>query len=573
MSKSPATAAEMKTESGPRRAHWLFASLRGLEMRALPADLIAGLTLAAIALPAQLATAHLAGMTAETGLFAFAAGAIAFAIFGANRFMSVGADSTIAPIFAGSLSLLAATGTPAYAAYAGLLALMVGTILIVAGIVRAGWIADMLSIPVTTGFLAGISIHIVVGQLPVILGIASPDGNLVERLWAILRDIPQANGATTIIGLLVFVVTFGAGKLSARIPGALIGLVGAALATWQLGLAEHGVKTLGPLSTALPAIVVPAIAFDDLPQLLPLAFTIALICMMQMAVVVRAFPSDPDALEDIGGDFIGLGAGNVLAAFLGAFAVNASPPNTTAIAESGGRSQLTGLTAVVAIAVLVAAAGAAFGYVPEAALAGVLVFLSVRIFRVTEMMSIARRGDSEIFLVVASAALVALLPVDRGVLLAILLSLGHSTYQLARPKCTRLVRLPNTTIWWSPSRNQPSETVAGVLVFAPAAPLTFINASFVRAQFDKALAETQDTRLVVIEASGITQIDYTGALGLIGTITRLRKRGIDVALARLEADRAAAAAGRSGLLETLGPGHVFHSVEEAVRTLAPDGKA
>ena len=123
----------------------------------------------------------------------------------------------------------------------------------------------MLSIPVTTGFLAGISVHIVVGQLPVILGIASPDGNLIERLWAIVRDIPQANGATTIIGLLVFAVTFGAGKLSVRIPGALIGLVGAALATWQLGLAEHGVKTLGPLSTALPAIVVPAIAFDDRP--------------------------------------------------------------------------------------------------------------------------------------------------------------------------------------------------------------------------------------------------------------------------------------------------------------------
>ena len=559
----------LKPESRPPRAHWLFASLRGLEIRALPADLIAGLTLAAIALPAQLATAHLAGMAAETGLFAFAAGAIAFAIFGANRFMSVGADSTIAPIFAGSLSLLAATGTPAYTAYAGLLALMVGAILIVTGVLRAGWIADMLSVPVTTGFLAGISIHIVVGQLPVILGIASPDGNLIERLWAILRDVPKANSATTIIGLLVFVVTFGAGKLSARIPGALIGLAGAALATWQLGLAERGVKTLGPLSTALPAIAVPAFAYDDLARLLPLAFTIALICMMQMAVVVRAFPSDPDALEDVGGDFIGLGAGNVLAAFLGAFAVNASPPNTTAIAESGGRSQLVGLAAVAAIAVLVAAAGATFAYVPEAALAGVLVFISVRIFRATEMTSIARKGDGEIFLVAASAALVALLPVDRGVSLAILLSLAHSTYQLARPKCTRLVRLPNTTIWWSPSRNQPSETVAGVLVFAPAAPLTFINANFIRAQLDKALAETPDARLVVIEGSGITQIDYTGALSLIGTIDRLRKRGIDVALARLEADRAAAAAARSGLLDALGPGHMFHSVDEAVRALAP----
>jgi SulP family sulfate permease len=561
--------ATMKPESRPRRAQWLFASLRGLELHALPADLIAGLTLAAIALPSQLATAHLAGMPAETGLFAFAAGTIAFAIFGANRFMSVGADSTIAPIFAGSLALIAATGTPAYAGYAGLLALMVGAILIVAGALRAGWIADMLSVPVTTGFLAGISIHIIVGQLPVILGIAVADGNLFERLWAILRDLPQANIATTLIGVLVFAVTFGAGKLSARLPGALIGLVGAALATWQLGLAERGIKTLGPLSTALPVLSVPAITFDDLARLLPLAFTIALVCMMQMAVVVRAFPSDPDIQEDVGRDFIGLGAGNVLAAFMGSFAVDASPPNTAAVAESGGRSQLAGLTAVVVISVLVAVAGAAFVYVPEAALAGILVFIGVRIFRVEEMVSIARKGDNEIFLVVASTALVALLPVDRGVTLAILLSLAHSTYLLARPKCANLVRLPSTTIWWSPSRNHPGETVAGVLVFAPAAPLTFINASYIRAQLDKALAATEDARLVVIEASGITQIDYTAAQSLVGSIARLRNRGIDVAIARLEADRAADSAARSGLLDALGPDHIFHSVEEAVRALGP----
>jgi sulfate permease, SulP family len=565
--------ATMKPDSRPPRAHWLFASLRGLELHALPADLIAGLTLAAIALPSQLATAHLAGMAAETGLFAFAAGTIAFAIFGANRFMSVGADSTIAPIFAGSLALIAATGTPAYAGYASLLALMVGAILIVAGALRAGWIADMLSVPVTTGFLAGISIHIIVGQLPVILGIAPADGNLFERLWAIIRALPQANIATTLIGVLVFAVTFGAGKLSTRLPGALIGLVGAALATWQLGLAERGIKTLGPLSTALPVLSIPAITFDDLPRLLPLAFTIALICMMQMAVVVRAFPSDPDIQEDVGRDFIGLGAGSVLAAFMGSFAVNASPPNTAAVAESGGRSQLAGLTAVVVISVLVAVAGAAFVYVPEAALAGILVFIGVRIFRIEEMVSIARKGDNEIFLVVASTALVALLPVDRGVTLAILLSLAHSTYLLARPKCANLVRLPNTTIWWSPSRNHSGETVAGVLVFAPAAPLTFINASYIRGQLDKALAATKDARLVVLEASGITQIDYTAAQSLAGSIARVRKRGIDVAIARLEAERAAESAARSGLLDALGPDHIFHSVEEAVRALGPRQQA
>lgn len=559
----------MKPEPRPPRAHWLFASLRGLELQALPADLIAGLTLAAIALPSQLATAHLAGMAAETGLFAFAAGSIAFAIFGANRFMSVGADSTIAPIFAGALAMVATAGTPAYTAEAGLLAFMVGAILIVAGVLRAGWIADMLSVPVTTGFLAGISIHIIVGQLPAILGIASSEGNLGTQLLAIFRGLPQANIATTLIGVLVFVVTFGAGKLSPRLPGALIGLVGAALATWQLGLAAHGAKTLGPLSTALPVLAVPAITYDGLARLLPLAFTIALICMMQMAVVVRAFPSNPNAIEDVGHDFIGLGAGSVLAAFMGSFAVDASPPNTAAVVESGGRSQIVGLAAVIVIAILVAVAGSAFVYVPEAALAGILVFIGVRIFRVPEMVSIARKADSEIFLVVASAALVALLPVDRGVMLAILLSLAHSTYLLARPRCAQLVRLPSTTIWWSPSHVNSGETVPGVLVFAPAAPLTFINASYIRAEFDKAIAARADVRLVVLEASGITQIDYTAAQSLIGSIARLRTRGIDVAMARLEAERAAAAAARSGLLDALGPGRVFHSVDEAVRALGP----
>ena len=132
-----------------------------------------------------------------------------------------------------------------------------------------------------------------------------------------------------------------------------------------------------------------------------------------------------------------------------------------------------------------------------------------------------------------------------------------------------LARLPDTTIWWSPSRLHSGESVPGVLVFSPAAPLTFINASYIRAQFDRALAATPDARLAVIEASGITQIDYTASQSLIGTITRLRKRGIDVAMARLEADRAAASAARNGLLDVLGADHVFHSVDEAVRTLGP----
>src|SRR6516164_3857515 len=155
---------------------WLFASLRGYRIGWLPRDFIAGMMLAAIAIPGQLATARLAGMPPETGLYAFAAGSLAFAAFGANRFMSVAADSTIAPIFAGGLTSLALTGTPHYAELATLLALMVGALLVVVGLLRAGWLATLLSIPVTTGFLAGISIHIIVGELPTLLGISEEQG-------------------------------------------------------------------------------------------------------------------------------------------------------------------------------------------------------------------------------------------------------------------------------------------------------------------------------------------------------------------------------------------------------------
>jgi SulP family sulfate permease len=160
---------------------WFFSSLQGYRIASLPRDLVAGLMLAAIAIPGQLATARLAGMPPETGLYAFAAGSIAFAAFGANRFMSVAADSTIAPIFAGGLASLTAPGTERYVELAPLLALMVGATLLAVGLLRAGWLATLLSTPVTTGFLAGISIHIIAGELPTLLGLPAPGGHLLSR--------------------------------------------------------------------------------------------------------------------------------------------------------------------------------------------------------------------------------------------------------------------------------------------------------------------------------------------------------------------------------------------------------
>src|SRR5689334_16568111 len=209
--------------SDSAESRWpVFRSLRGFRAAALPGDLIAGLTLAAIAIPEQMATARLGGFAPQIGFFAFIAGSIGFAMFGANRFLSCGADSTITPIFAGGLLLMAAKGSADYDALAVALALMVGVILVSGSLFRMGWIANLLSVPVTVGFLAGISVHILVSQLPGVLGLPAPKGPMIDRIIELAQQLGATNPYTLAIGLGVLAIVAGSERISAKIPGALI---------------------------------------------------------------------------------------------------------------------------------------------------------------------------------------------------------------------------------------------------------------------------------------------------------------------------------------------------------------
>jgi SulP family sulfate permease len=527
--------------------------------------------LAAIAIPGQLATARLAGMPPETGLYAFAAGALAFAAFGANRFMSVAADSTIAPIFAGALSSIAAIGTPHYGDLASLLAVLVGIVLLLVGVLRAGWLATLISIPVTTGFLAGISVHIIITELPTLLGVAETKGHLLVRLAQALGDIGQANPYTFALGVGVLVVTMATAQISHRIPGALIGLVGAGLAVALFHLDARGVGVVGALAVPAPHFALPAVqGIAELSRLVPLALVVAMVCIMQTSAVASTFPSDDDKPDDVSRDFAGVGAGSILAGLVGAFAVDSSPPSTAIIRDSGGRSQIASLTAVALMIVLAALAAGLMAYVPRAALSGILVYIALKIFRVDEMIRIWRRGGLEILLVAASGGLVVLLPIESGMLLAIVLSFVHSLYIVARPYCVELARVPGTTVWWPPSTSERGEHEPGVLVVAPAAPLNFTNAENIIDRIEAVIATRRPpVKLLVIEASGIIDIDYTGSQLLQRAIADLAARGITVAIARLSHEQAQLEAGRSGLAESIGKDHVFMSVEEAVRKLRP----
>ena len=564
-------------------ARWGFATLRGWRPSWLPGDALAALTLAAIAIPEQLATARLLGMPPVTGLFTFAAGAVAFAVFGRNRFLSAGADSTIAPIMAASLASLAVAGTAPYAGLAAVLALMVGAVLMLSLPLRLGWIADLLSIPVATGFLAGISVHIAVGQLPTILGIASPGiasmgGSLPGQMLDIARHLGKAMPWPVGIAGAVLGLSLLAERIDRRIPGPLIGLVASGLLVWHFGLvgqvgAAHGVAVLGALPVAAPAMALFLPDWSQLARLLPLSLIVALVCMMQSAVVEQSYPSNNAVggqRVDMARDFAAIGLGSVLAALLGGFAVNASPPRTAVVANSGGRSQLAGLLAVLCVAALVLPGAGLFAYVPHAALGGVLLVVALRIFRLETMRQVFRRAPGEILLVVASACLVVTLPIETGVAMSIVLSLLHSIFIVARPPCAVLARVPGTTIWWNLAAGEAGEHEPGVLVFAAGAPVTFVNADFLLGRLVAAVGTVPGCRLVVIEANGVIDVDFTGSLMLQQAIRDLRARGIGFAVARLESPRARAAALRTGLLDAIGAGREFRSVEEAIRACRAD---
>ncbi|MEI9421705.1 SulP family inorganic anion transporter [Mesorhizobium sp. Cs1299R1N1] len=549
---------------------WLpFRALSGWQARDLNGDLIAGVTLAAIAIPEQMATARLGGFAPELGFFAFVAGSVAFALFGANRHLSAGADSTITPLFAGGLAMLAASGSPHYLALAAMLALMVGLILTLSGILRLGWVADLLSVPVTTGFLAGIAVHIIVSQMPGLLGLPSESGETLRRIGEIAGSLHLTNPWSLGLGLGVFAIVLGADHISPRIPGALIGMVLATLAVAVFGLKDRGVEVLGALPNGLPHAGLPLAGLDDVQALVPLALLIAIVVMVQTAATSRSF-APQGGTPDVNRDFVGVGAGSIASSLFGAFAVNASPPRTAIASQSGGRSQFSSLIAAAIILALGAFGGGLLADVPQAALAGVLMFVAQHILRWKVFASVYRQAPVEFALILITMAAIVVLPIETGVAVGIGLSLLHGIWSATRTLPIELEQVPGTSVWWPPAKPSTGEQLPGVLVAAFQAPLSFVNADrFKRGFCDLVDAGKGDVKLVVLEASNIVEIDYTAAQALIETITHCRNAGAIFAIARMESVRGQAALARFGIIDLVGPQRIFHSVDAAIRALHP----
>ena len=510
-------------------------TLRGYRRDWLGPDLVAAVTLLAIAVPEQLATSQLAGMPPITGLYAFIAGSLVFALLGVSPQVSVGADSTIAPLFVAGLGVFATVGSSHYAALVGIVAVMAGAAVALVWLLRLGWIAELLSAPIIAGFLAGIGIVIIVHQLPHLLGVAGGGSTTLARMKHVIDELHATCAWTVVIGFGVFALVVGAERINRRLPAALAALVAATVLVEIFGLQHHGVAILGHVAHGPPHIGLRDLSWHTIEQVAPVAGIVALVIVTQSAATARAFepPGTSNVQEEIGRDLLAIGAGNALAGLAGAFPVNASPPRTAAVAEVGGRTQLAGLLAAVVTAALIPAAGLLF-YVPVAALAGILLFVATRIIHVGELRAIARFDRVELALALVTLTTVALWGVVQGIGVAVALAILDRTRISARPHLHVLGRITGTTSWTPLSATKQASPVPGVLVVLFPTALWYGNANNFREQLRNALPRTTGgpPRAVVLDALGLTDIDYTGVVTLQQVLDELEAEGIQFAIAR-----------------------------------------
>ncbi|HKM50278.1 MAG TPA: SulP family inorganic anion transporter, partial [Candidatus Bathyarchaeia archaeon] len=405
----------------------------------VPLDIIAGLTLAALAIPEVMGYARIAGTPVITGLYTLVVPLALFACLGSSRHLVVGADSATAAVLASGLIGIAAIGSPEYLAYASLLALMAAALLIVARLAKLGFLADFLSRTVLVGFLTGVGFQVAVAEIPGILGLPGRVGNLDNPIQGFVRDvlqISQTNLYTLAISIGVISIILGAGRISKKMPGPLIAVIGAIVVSSVFNLSSHGVSVLGSIPSGLPVIGLPRISLSLslIEGLLPIAFSMFIIILTQSAATSQAYATRYNEHFDENLDLIGLGMANLGAALSGTFVVNGSPTKTQMVDSAGSRSQLAQLTTVaVVVAVLLFLTGP-LTYLPTAVLAAVVFLIGKQLIDVKGMRQIFIERPAEFWVALITAGVVFFVGVEQGILIAILLSLVAHTRHGYRPK-------------------------------------------------------------------------------------------------------------------------------------------
>jgi sulfate permease, SulP family len=417
------------TNQAHERSLPILSGVLPIDARQVPLDIVAGLTLAALAIPEVMGYTKIAGMPVVTGLYTMLFPMALFALFGSSRHLVVGADSATAAIMAAGLSGMAVTASPEYVALAGVLALMAAGLLILARLVRLGFIADFLSRTVLIGFLTGVGLQVAIGQIAGMLGVPGGGGGPVQTLATDIRQLPQANPVAVALAVGVIAVILVARRISHKLPGALVAVVAALVLSYALNLQAAGVAVVGTVPVGLPAVGLPAVTLDFtlLQNLIPIALSMLVVILAQSAATSRAYAARYNEHFSENVDLVGLGLANIGAGLTGAFVVNGSPTKTQMVDGAGGRSQISQITTVVIVVLVLLFLTGPLAYMPEAALSAVVFLIGLELVDLAGMRRIWRERPAEFWIALATAAIVVFIGVKEGILAAILLSLISHT--------------------------------------------------------------------------------------------------------------------------------------------------
>jgi SulP family sulfate permease len=531
----------------------------------LPGDLLAGAIVAALLVPQSLGYARIAGVPVEVGLYAVPLALVAYAVLGSSPQLIVGPASTVA-IVSGSLVADIARGNPDdVLAITAALAIVTGLVLIVAGLLRIAWMAEFLSKPIVTGFVFGLTLTIVIGELPGLLGIPKPPGDLVGVLVRTFGDLDDVHVATTLVAAATLVVLFGGRWLAPRVPWGLVALIGAVVASKLLDLEDRGVATIGEVPGGLPPISFPVVPRDDLGAIIVGGASLALVALAEGLAATRLFATRGGYRIDTERELVGMGAANVAAGFTGGLAVAGSLSKTAAADQAGGRSQITGLTSAGIVVVVLVAFTWVFTDLPRATLSAIVVAAVWGLMDVSSLRRFASVRQADFVAATVAAGAVVLFGPLPGLAIAIGVSLLAVIYRASSPRIEVLGKIGDEKAAWGRVDGHPDRRpVAGIIVVRLDAPLFWANATAIE---DRILAELDawpDTRAVVLNLEATTQLDTTSADVLVHLEHELARRGVDLYLARV-LHRVEGVLERAGLFDTLGPERMWHSISQCVR--------
>ncbi len=537
----------------------------------LRGDLLAGAVVAALLVPQSLGYARIAGVPVQVGLYAVPLALLAYAVLGSSPQLIVGPASTVA-IVSGSLVADIARDSPQDAvAITSALAIAAGIVLVAIGLLRVAWLAEFLSKPIVTGFVFGLTVTIIVGELPTLLGIPKPPGDLIGVLVRTIQNIDETHVLTAIVGGIALALLFGGRRISPQVPWGLATLVAGVAASQFFDLAAKGVAVVGDVPAGLPPIGLPSIPVHDLGAVAVGGLSLALVALAEGLAATRLFATRGGYRVETERELVGMGVANVAAGLSGGLAVAGSLSKTAAAERAGGHSQVTGLTAAgLVIAVLIAFTWF-FTELPLAVLSAIVIAAVWGLMDVAAVRRYRHVRNADFVAAVVGAAAVVLFGPLYGLGIAIAVSLLATIYRSSSPRIEVLGKISEEKAAWGRVRGHPDRLpVAGVVVVRLDAPLFWANATAIE---DRLLAEVEnwpDTRALVLDLEATTQLDTTSADVLQHLADELAKRGINLYLARV-LHRVEHVLERSGFVDAVDrESRFWHSISQCVRAARRD---